>query len=282
MPDDFYLNIYRTLTPLEINPVQYILDHPGEWTVKVLNGLLDLLKRSAAALNPFFIILFIAALIKASDDRRISSLKWLTGGIAVIIALPQPFFIVVNRYFIPLAPIMALLIAPQLIDYLQKRPLQQKSGKFIKSFFWLAMSWPLLFFLIFMPAKNMTETGGLLAQPYKNNALYLLGSFLCKNTERGDVIMSDMYEVCMWHCPRQAIWFTMDFENLELVKDKTEVDWILLTNLRNNPGWGKEWHDVMNNGLSPPGFQKTASFTTQMSFWNKKEVRAILFRRIDD
>lgn len=257
----------------DVDPVNYVLTHKMVAISKYINVLIPLLQRffnGTIIPLPFFyaalISLFLLGRKPGIRSLQIFIMLLLCAQIAV-----NCIMVSVDRYFIPFIPLLIIFSVALLFEIAARF----EGRKFAKPT--LIASTTIIFLLLF-PFKPWEAkfAAAKESRQVMSSWSQKLGTFIQENTERDEVIVSDVPWLTGWYGKRPSLWLPASPEIFdEMDKEFIKVDYLFLSANYTLQWWEhKHWQSLYKSPRNWNGFvpYKIFKYSTYQAILYKRET----------
>lgn len=254
-----------------IDPFQYLRDHVGDFSSKVINNTILQLKgvfSGKLVSIPFFYLSLISLVfLKTRQDVKKFQI-FIFALISIQLVLGSAVF-VVYRYFQPFIPFLIIFSVALIFNFSER----YASKKIINPILTTGM---IVIFLVLFPFKpwNLNFADAKESRLVLSKWSGELGAFIQKNTEADNVIVSDVPWLTGWYGKRHSIWLPASPKLFNEMDEKIiKVDYLFLSPHYTLQRWeNKHWQTLYR---SP---RKWAGFVPYKVF-KYGSYKAILYKR---
>ncbi|HPM75805.1 MAG TPA: glycosyltransferase family 39 protein [bacterium] len=220
----------RSLTP--VNEARVFEDNQEVFIAKwKTNAAVTARSFFTAAFNPLMFLFFaLFPWLRRDDETQQRRLHWWTIAALAAFLFVCLFLFSMTRYLLALTPLVALFAAAT-AGRLTEKMFGGHARRRLTATIVLAvlMLYPYALTAGSDALTHITDREARQVRRIDAAGVQALGRFIREQTQRADVLVSDVPWLSLWQGDRTSVWLPVDMEQLTVLRRRVHVDWLLLT-----------------------------------------------------
>ncbi|HPQ70498.1 MAG TPA: glycosyltransferase family 39 protein [bacterium] len=220
----------RSLTP--VNEARVFEDNKQVFFAKwKSNAMVTAKNLFTEAVNPLVFLFFLLfPWLRRDDETLLRRVHWWTIAAVGAFVFMCLFLFSMARYLLVLVPLLSMFAASS-AGRLAEKFFGKRAGlrRAALVVFAVLMLYPYALTAGSDALTKITDREARQVRQINAAGVQALGQFLREQTQREDVLVSDVPWITLWQGDRTSIWLPVDMEQLTVLRRRARVDWLLLT-----------------------------------------------------